>query len=130
VTKSPGAETTTVRLRCADVPPGEAVVVAVRDDLKVAVFQLEDGYWAIDNRCPHRGGQIGASGGYVYRGTTVVCPWHGYRIDLQTGCFLDHPEYRSRVFPVVREGDEVVVTVSGDPPGSMTRGGATRNEEE
>ena len=86
MTKSPEAETTTLRLRCADVPPGEAVVVAVRDDLKVAVFQLEDGYWAIDNRCPHRGGQIGASGGYVYRGTTVVCPWHGYRIDLQTGC--------------------------------------------
>ena len=38
-------------------------MVAVHEGLKLAVFQLEDGYWAIDNRCPHRGGQLGAGGG-------------------------------------------------------------------
>ena len=103
-----------IRVRRADVPAGEAVVVPVREELKLAVFWLADAYWAIDNRCPYRGGQLGAGGGYVYRGTTVVCPWHGYKVDLRTGCFLDHPQYRSRVFPVTVEGDELVITVRGE----------------
>ena len=98
----------------ADVPDGEAIVVPAGDGLKLAVFQLADGYWAIDNRCPHRGGQIGAGGGYVYRGTTVVCPWHGYKVDLRTGCFVDYPQYRSRVFPVAVDGDELVIPVRAE----------------
>jgi nitrite reductase/ring-hydroxylating ferredoxin subunit len=112
-----GGNETIVRVRCTDVPPGEAIVVTVRDDLKLALFRLEDAYWAIDNRCPHRGGQLGAGGGYVYRGTTVVCPWHGYRVDVKTGGFLDHPQYRSRVFPVAVEGEEVVIRVRAEETG-------------
>jgi nitrite reductase (NADH) small subunit len=103
-----------IKLLRADVPAGEAVVVPVRDGMKLAVFHLEDAYWAIDNRCPHRGGQLGAGGGYVYRGTTVVCPWHGYKVDLRTGCFVDHPQYRSCVFPVAVEGDDLIITVRAE----------------
>ena len=108
---SAGTSPSVVRVKCADVPAGEAVIVRVGEGLKLAVFQLADGYWAIDNRCPHRGGQLGAGGGYVYRGTTVVCPWHGYKVDVRTGRYLDHPQYRSRVFPLAVDGDEVVITV-------------------
>lgn len=98
-----------IRLRRADVRAGDAVIVRVDATLKLAVFHLDGQYCAVDNRCPHRGGSLGAGGGYVYRGCVVVCPWHGDNVDLRTGSFPEHPQYRSRIFPVGVDGNELVI---------------------
>lgn len=64
-----------------NVPPreGRAVVVAGRD---IAIFNLGDRFLATDNRCPHRGGPL-ADG--IIAGDVVVCPLHGWRVNLCTG---------------------------------------------
>jgi len=64
-----------------NVPPreGRAVRVAGRD---LAIFNLGNRYVAIDNRCPHKGGPL-ADG--IVSGDSVVCPLHGWRINLLAG---------------------------------------------
>jgi nitrite reductase (NADH) small subunit len=48
----------------------------------IAVFNLGGKFLAVDNRCPHRGGPL-ADG--IATGESVVCPLHGWKIDLQNG---------------------------------------------
>jgi nitrite reductase (NADH) small subunit len=66
---------------CEDIPlrEGRAVLVG---DREIAVFNLGDRFLAVDNRCPHRGGPL-ADG--IVSGSSVVCPLHGWKIDLQQG---------------------------------------------
>jgi nitrite reductase (NADH) small subunit len=52
------------------------------DGLELAVFNLGSRFAAIENKCPHQGGPL-CDG--IVSGTTVVCPLHGWRIDLNTG---------------------------------------------
>lgn len=49
----------------------------------VAVFRTaEDAVFAIDDRCPHKGGPL--SQGIVH-GASVTCPLHNWVISLETG---------------------------------------------
>jgi len=51
-------------------------------DREIAIFNLGDRFLAIDNQCPHEGGPL-CDG--IVSGTTVVCPLHGWKIDLESG---------------------------------------------
>ena len=76
------ASTEWVRIAyCEGIPlrEGRAVVI---DGGEIAVFNLGDRFLAVDNRCPHRGGPL-ADG--IVTGESVVCPLHGWKVDLQNG---------------------------------------------
>lgn len=52
----------------------------------VAVFRTgEEEVFAVDDRCPHKGGPL--SEGIVH-GTRVTCPLHNWVFDLNTGAAL------------------------------------------
>ncbi|GAC1701339.1 MAG: hypothetical protein NVS9B4_04440 [Candidatus Acidiferrum sp.] len=69
---------------CSNIPlrEGRAIKVA---GLDIAIFNLGDRFLAIDNRCPHKGGPL-ADG--IISGTTVVCPLHAWRANLETGTVM------------------------------------------
>jgi len=96
-----------------DLPVGGVKVHRAGAD-KIAVFRLEDGLYAIDDRCPHEGWPL-AQGGV--KGTVVTCAWHNYKFDLRDGrCVLG--EERARTFPVrVTDG---VVEIDLTPPDPAT----------
>jgi nitrite reductase (NADH) small subunit len=73
----------------------------------VAVFNLGDRFAAIDNRCPHSGGPL--CDGMV-SGNTVVCPLHGWKVDLTSGAIV-RPEVPVcvDVYPVKVEDGIVMV---------------------
>jgi nitrite reductase (NADH) small subunit len=49
----------------------------------IAIFRTGEGeVFAIDDRCPHKGGPL--SQGIVH-GKTVTCPLHSWKIDLSSG---------------------------------------------
>ncbi len=52
----------------------------------VGVFNTEEGFYAVYDVCPHRGGPL--SDGDV-AATTVTCPLHARKIDLKTGAMLN-----------------------------------------
>jgi len=65
----------------ADVPLLEGRSVEV-EGRRIAVFRLPDGWAAIDQACPHRGGPLGD--GIVADGC-VTCPLHNHRFSLISG---------------------------------------------
>ena len=66
------------------IPPREGRVVLL-GDREVAVFNLGDRLFAVDNRCPHKGGPL-CDG--IVTGAAVVCPLHAWKVDLETGSIM------------------------------------------
>ncbi|MCC6736233.1 MAG: nitrite reductase small subunit NirD [Bauldia sp.] len=65
-----------------DIPVQGTRVVRL-PTMDLAVFRtVERGVFALENRCPHRGGPL--SEGIVHGGS-VTCPLHNWVIDLRTG---------------------------------------------
>jgi nitrite reductase (NADH) small subunit len=65
-----------------DIPClGSRVVRTARGDL--AVFRTaDDRVFALDDRCPHRGGPLSQG---IVSGDRVACPLHGWLIELDSG---------------------------------------------
>lgn len=91
----------------SDVPPGKgkAVIVGAK---KIALFNVDGKFYAIDNTCLHRGGPLGEG---PLSGTTVTCPWHGWQYDVTTGASTANPSVKVAAYPVRVEGQEVQVQV-------------------
>lgn len=66
---------------CEDIPLREGREVAI-GSRSIAIFNLGEKFLALESRCPHRGGPL-ADG--IVTGESVVCPLHGWKIDLQNG---------------------------------------------
>ena len=49
---------------------------------RIALFNLGDQFYALDDTCPHAGGPL--SEGSI-EGEDVECPWHGSRFNIKTG---------------------------------------------
>ena len=74
--------------RVEDVPLLEGRSVAV-GDRRIAVFRTAQGFHALDDACPHRGGPL-ADG--LVADSCVTCPLHGWRFELSGGAALGaHP---------------------------------------
>lgn len=66
-----------------DEIPGQGARVVELDGIPVALFRTaEDEIYALEDRCPHKGGPL--SQGIVFD-KRVACPLHGWLIKLDTG---------------------------------------------
>ena len=62
-------------------PLGSRVVAGPKGDM--AIFRAaDDQVFALDDRCPHKGGPL--SQGLIY-GKRVACPLHNWQIELESG---------------------------------------------
>ncbi|MBG6486195.1 nitrite reductase small subunit NirD [Pseudomonas aeruginosa] len=62
-------------------PLGSRVVAGPKGD--IAIFRAaDDQVFALDDRCPHKGGPL--SQGLIY-GKRVACPLHNWQIELESG---------------------------------------------
>ena len=92
--------------RASELPVGTSRVVRLEDQ-PVAVFHLEDGWYAIDDVCTHDGGPV-AEG--RLEGCIIECPRHGATFDVRTGAALTFPAVSPVATYAVRVvGDEVQV---------------------
>ena len=97
----------------SDIPPGGRKLVDV-NGRAVVVFNLGGEFFALNNRCPHKGGslchgklsglvQSSAPGEYHYsrRGEIIRCPWHSWEFDIRTGqSWCDPQRLRARKYAV------------------------------
>lgn len=73
----------------------------------VAVFRTaDDRVFALDDRCPHKGGPL--SEGIVH-GDQVTCPLHGWVFDLATGLAQGADEGRVTTYPARTTGGRVFI---------------------
>ena len=92
--------------KTGEIAPGEAKAVGV-GARRIAIFNIEGTYHAIDDKCTHRRGPL--SEGMVV-GTEVTCPWHGAVFDVATGSVLVLPAPRSVAnYAVLIDGDDIEV---------------------
>jgi nitrite reductase (NADH) small subunit len=61
---------------------------------------------AMDNVCLHRGGPLGQG---VIEGGKIICPWHGWQWDPNTGAAINNANAKVGVYPIKVEGDELLI---------------------
>jgi len=93
----------------ADVPKrGARVVKTGRGD--IAVFRTaDDRMFALDDRCPHKGGPL--SQGIVH-GHAVTCPLHNWVIGLEDGAAKGADSGCTRSIPVKIEQGKILIHLS------------------
>ena len=92
-----------------EIVMGKPVHIEI-DGASIAVFRLDQEFFAIEDICTHDGGQL--TGGCV-EGDIIVCPRHGARFSIRSGRALTAPAYEpTATFPVrIKDG---MVQVSDD----------------
>lgn len=116
---------TTKHFACktADVLRNAPKIVSV-SNLSIGIFNLNDGYHALLNICPHKGAALceGPVCGttrqtsdreFVYdrAGELVRCAWHGWEFDIRSGEFLVDPTVKARRFDVSVEGEDLYLHI-------------------
>src|SRR5919202_6526566 len=94
------------RWHSVEIRGDRAVVTVAGHD--VAVFRDGERVWAVDAACPHAGNPL-VEGDLL--GTTLVCAFHGWRFDLETGACLLGDEAVRRYEAEIR-GDELWIGFS------------------
>ena len=68
--------------RLEDVPTGRSATVELPNKTELALFNINNEFYAIENFCPHKGAPL--ADGHLCN-HTVECDWHGWRFDVRTG---------------------------------------------
>jgi 3-phenylpropionate/trans-cinnamate dioxygenase ferredoxin subunit len=88
--------------------PGK-LLVEVEDRL-VALFKVDDQFFALDDVCTHDGGPL-AEG--KLEDHTIACPRHGAKFDIRTGKALTMPATQPTVAHEVKVvGEEILVKLT------------------
>jgi NAD(P)H-dependent nitrite reductase small subunit len=103
-----------------EFPPGKAVAVQA-GRLTIALFRVGDEFFAINNRCPHKGASL-CEGEIVEEVRIVRCPWHHWNWRLDDGTLESDPRQRARVFEITVDGEEVVLRI-------RNQGSEVRNQD-
>jgi nitrite reductase (NADH) small subunit len=88
---------------------GEAKEFSCNDKV-ICVANVNGSISALDNVCVHRGGPLAQ--GFLDAGK-IVCPWHGWQFDVQTGQVGHNPSAKTKVYPIMVEGDDVWIEMEG-----------------
>ncbi|MCZ6517277.1 MAG: non-heme iron oxygenase ferredoxin subunit [Gammaproteobacteria bacterium] len=91
-----------------ELAPGWGKLVEVSDK-RIALFNVDGKYYAIDDECTHEGGPLSEG---ELAGTQVVCPWHGAAFELTTGEVVDPPADEAVARYTVRvSGEDVEIEI-------------------
>ena len=106
---------------------GDRRKMLVVDGREIVVLRHEDRFYAYENVCLHMGGPV-AEGILIPKVEAIltddgrqlgerfnpdemhiVCPWHGWEYDLETGEFMGNRRMKLRKFETQVRGDDVYV---------------------
>lgn len=90
-----------------DIEKGKGKTVKVNDK-EIAIFNLNDEFYALDNTCPHRGGPLGEG---EIEDSKVTCPWHGWTFDVKTGQNIFNPMIKQKGYNIKLEDNKILVDV-------------------
>lgn len=92
--------------KVSDMFEGESRKFTFTGHPPIALFRLEDGYFATDDTCTHAEGSL--SEGFI-EGDCVVCPVHPGEFDIRTGRAQCFPAEKNLAIYPVRVADEQVL---------------------
>lgn len=97
---------------------GEKKLIVVNDK-EILLTNIDGGYYAISNKCPHMGGSL-------YKGTfengVITCPRHGSKYDAKTGkalgkakiLFLEFKVDDDQSYPIKVAGNDILLDADSE----------------
>jgi nitrite reductase/ring-hydroxylating ferredoxin subunit len=110
------------------VPEGGRLVVDI-GVRTIGIFRVKNRLYAYENSCPHQGGPVcqgtilprvvekidagGEARGFDFDSgeMRIVCPWHGFEFNIETGCHPANAASRLVAVPVEEERELIRVDV-------------------
>ena len=112
----------------SDLAPGQRKFIQL-DGHEIGVFNIDGKFYALQNRCPHKGGPVcrgrlrplvietdDCRVAYERESEILKCPWHQWEFDITTGRAICDPKARVKAYSVVTEGADLVIY--RQPPGT------------
>jgi len=93
-----------------DLPIGKSAIISAGED-EIALFNYKGKYYAIANKCPHRGSPLGE--GRIEEGI-VICPGHEWRFKLESGANMQNPELFIPTYPVKTKNENIYIGLEGE----------------
>lgn len=91
----------------SQIEPGAGACVEIAGR-RIAIFNADGEYYAIDDECPHAGGPLSAGS---IANCTITCPFHAWEFDLKTGQVDGDPTTCVQTYPVRIEGEDVLIAL-------------------
>ena len=88
-----------------DIPANRGKTITLGDK-KIALFNVDGAFYAMDDTCLHRGGPLGEG---ELEGCVVTCPWHGWQFDVRSGEMTMNPAARVNCYPTRVDAGDVQV---------------------
>ena len=95
-----------VRAARKDEIPAGAIREFQVDGLTVAIANIGNKFYAINNTCLHRGGPLGQG---ELQGKILTCPWHGWQYDVTTGKLTMNPAAGVECYALEVKGEDIWV---------------------
>jgi nitrite reductase (NADH) small subunit len=92
----------------SQLPADSLTEITIGDDI-YALCNVGGRLSAIGGTCLHRGGPLGQG---ALHGNHVVCPWHAWEWDCQTGAYDFDPTKKVPAYPVQVDGDDILIDVA------------------
>ena len=92
-----------------DLPIGKSAIISAGED-EIALFNYKGKYYAVANKCPHRGSPLGE--GRIEQGI-IICPNHEWRFKLEDGANMQNPELFIPTYPVKTRNDHIYIGLEG-----------------
>ena len=97
-----------VRVASVDEIPINSSKLVEIDNIRIALFNLNGEYYAIEDVCTHDGGPLVE--GEIVNGHEVRCPRHGARFDILTGAALSMPAFEATIaYDVYIQGEDLLI---------------------
>ena len=93
--------------RASEIPVGQGKCVEV-EGRRIAIFNVDGSYYAIDDVCQHQGGPLGEG---ELSGKIVTCPWHGWEYDVTNGINTFDTDLKQEQFQVKVDGNDILVAL-------------------
>ncbi|HEY1658286.1 MAG TPA: Rieske 2Fe-2S domain-containing protein [Candidatus Sulfotelmatobacter sp.] len=92
----------------AALPPIDEAAEFICGGRAICIANVNGTYSAMDGICPHRGGPLGQG---MIEGCKVVCPWHAWAWDAQTGATELDSKLKVQIYPMKIENGDVIAEI-------------------
>ena len=98
-----------VRAARKDEIPAGAIREFQVDGLTVAIANIGNKFYAVNNTCLHRGGPLGQG---QLQGVAVTCPWHGWQYDVTSGKLVMNQAIGVKTYVIEVRGEDLWIEAS------------------
>lgn len=100
-----------IALSPQQLPERNCRVLLACEGRSVALFNVADTLYAIDDSCPHQGASL--CGGRL-EGRVIQCCAHGLRFDLASGYLINSKALKVASYPIEQQDGQVFIVLDGE----------------